>query len=371
MSCLRLPIKKNLCPLKSFCDPGLVNTCGPKPLVNPFTPRRIISTWRVNYLISNRTNQAAHLDTDLINSWGMVIYNNQLWVANGSTDKITNYDLFGNKLLGSIKVRDAVQKSSNPTGLVVNCSGSFMVSNGSLTKVAQFLTCTEHGTVHAYNPSLDPLNSYVVLNQKLTGEISIYRGLAIANGILYLANFFQGHIDVFDSAFNRLLGFHFIDGDTLDPIPLDYGPNNIVHIGCFLYVLWAKKNPSAAIHTLHGAGFGFISVFNLDGSFVRRFTSRGVLNSPWGMIPAPCEYGFPPGSFLVGNKGDGRINVFDCNGRYVGPLLNQSGLPVVIEGIIALCPHYTDFSEIFFTAALDENIDGLVGSMVVDANIEI
>jgi uncharacterized protein (TIGR03118 family) len=135
--------------------------------------------------------------------------------------------------------------------------------------------------------------------------------------------------------------------------------------------LWAKKNPLVTVDTLHGAGFGFISVFNLDGSFVRRFTSRGVLNAPWGMIPAPCECGFPPGSFLVGNKGDGRINVFDCNGRYVGPLLNQSGLPVVIEGLYALGPHYTDFSEIFFTATPDENVDGLVGSMVVDANIEI
>jgi hypothetical protein len=87
------------------------------------------------------------------------------------------------------------------------------------------------------------------------------------------------------------------------------------------------------------------------------------------MIPAPCECGFPPGSFLVGNNGDGRINIFDCNGRYVGPLLNQSGLPVVIEGLWGLAPHYTDFSEIFFTSAIDEDLDGLLGSLTRDQTI--
>jgi uncharacterized protein (TIGR03118 family) len=133
-----------------------------------------------------------------------------------------------------------------------------------------------------------------------------------------------------------------------------------------MYVLWARKDPNVTIHDLDGPGHGFISVFNLDGSFVRRFTSRGVLNSPWAMIPAPCECGFPPGSFLVGNNGDGRINVFDCNGRYVGPMLNMAGIPIKIEGLWGLAPHYTDFSEIFFASAPDENTDGLVGSIVRD-----
>jgi uncharacterized protein (TIGR03118 family) len=190
--------------------------------------------------------------------------------------------------------------------------------------------------------------------------------LALANNTLYLADFFQGHIDVFDFTFNRLSGFHFIDGDTSDPIPIDFTPNNIVHIGCYLYILYARRDPNITIHDLAGPGHGFISIFNLDGTFFRRFTSRGVLNSPWAMIPAPCECGFPPGSFLVGNNGDGRINVFDCNGRYVGPVLNSAGLPVIIEGLWGLAPHYTDFSEIFFTAAPDQNIDGLLGCLTRD-----
>jgi len=352
---------KDPCPLKSFCDPGLANTCGPRPIINPCAPRRSVTTWKVNYLVSNTINQAAHIDPDLINPWGIVLYNNQLWVSNGTTDSISNYDLFGNKLLGTISVRDSAHNSSFPTGIVVNCGGGFSVSNGSFTKSAQFLIATEHGTVHAYSPNVDPLFSYIVLNQQLTGQVSVYKGLAVANNVLYLADFFQNTIDVFDCNYIRLPGFHFIDGDSADPIPLDFAPNNIVHIGCFLYILYARKDPNVTVDDLDGPGHGFISVFNLDGSFVRRFTSRGVLNSPWAMIPAPCECGFPPGSFLVGNNGDGRINVFDCNGRYVGPLLGPAGLPIVIDGLWGLAPHYTDFSEIFFAAAADEDLDGLIG----------
>lgn len=361
---------KNPCPLKSFCDPSLANSCAARPIVNPSGPRRIVTTWRINYLISNRTQQASHVDPELINPWGIVIFNNQLWITNNGTDRITNYDLFGNRLLGSISVRDPYHNSTFPTGIAVNCNSGFNVSNGASTKSGVFITCTEHGTVHTYNPNIDPLNSFLVLNNQLSGVIVVYKGLAIANGVLYLADFYQGHIDVFDSGYSRLYGFHFIDGDSSDPIPLDFGPTNIVHIGCFLYVPWAKRDPTVTLQAIDGPGLGYISVFNLDGSFVRRFTSRGVLNNPWAIIPAPCECGFPPGSLLVSNHGDGRINVFDCNGRYVGPMLSQSGLPMTIEGLRGLAPHYADFNEIFWTAAHVENIEGLAGSMVKDQVIE-
>ncbi|AKI80430.1 hypothetical protein QJ850_gp269 [Acanthamoeba polyphaga mimivirus] len=357
---------KDPCPLKSFCDPGLSNTCNIQPFVNPFGPRRAVATWKVNYLISNRNVLAAHCDPDLINPWGIVIYNNQLWVVCNNTDSITNYDLFGNKLLGTISIRNASHNPSYPTGIAINCGGGFSISTGNISRGGLMLTCSEHGTCHSFNPVVDPLHSFIVLNQQITGEVSVYRGLCIANNTLYLADFFQRHIDVFDQNFNRLIGYPFVDNDGSDPIPLNYGPSNIVNIGCFLYVLWAKKDPNITLYAIDEPGAGYISVFNLDGSFVRRFTSRGVLNNPWGMIPAPAECGFPPGSFLVGNHGDGRINIFDCNGRYVGPVLAMTGLPLVIDGIRGLAPHYTDFSEIYFSAACDEMTDGLVGSLVKD-----
>lgn len=354
------------CPLRPYCDPSHRNAAGIQPLVNPFGPRRAVTTWKINYLISNRVNHASHTDPDLVNPWGIVIFNNQLWIVNSGTDTVTNYDLFGNKLLGSISVRSAAQNSSHPTGIAINCGSGFTTTNTFVTKSGLILICSEHGTVHSYNPQVDPLVAFVVLNQQLTGQIGVHRGLALANNVLYCGDFYQNEIDVYDSNYNRLYGFHFIDGDSSDPIPIDYAPSNIVNIGCLLYIVYAKKDPNVPLQAIDGAGNGYISVFNLDGSFVRRFTSRGVLNNPWGMIPAPCECGFPPGSFLVCNRGDGRINVFDCNGRYVGPMLNQSGLPIVIDGIRGMAPHYIDFNEIYFTSSDDENTDGLAGSIVKD-----
>lgn len=345
---------------------GPTNPWESSPIVYPFSRVRAVTTWKKNYLVSNLRSTAAHIDLNLVNPWGIVIYNNQLFVANGTTDTITNYDLFGNKILGAVSIRDATHNSDFPTGIAINCGGGFAVSNGIISKSSLLVTATEHGTVHAYNPTVDPVSGYIVLNGQLTGIVNVYKGLAIANDVLYLANFFQGVIDVFDANYNRLVGFHFIDGDSVDPIPLDFGPNNIVHIGCFLYVLYARKDPNVTVNDLDGPGHGYISVFNLDGSWVKRFTSRGVLNSPWAMIPAPCECGFPPNSFLVGNNGDGRINVFDCSGRYVGPMLNQNGLPLFIDGLWGLAPFYTGTTEIFFTSAADENVDGLVGSITKD-----
>ena len=339
--------------------------CIPPPIPG-VGPRRVVTLWKKNYLVSNRINLAAHLDEDLVNPWGIVIYNGQLWVINGTTDTITNYDLFGNKLLGSVTLRDSAHNASHPTGIAINCGVGFSVSSGVQTRPSLIVTATEHGTVHGYNATVDQINSYMILNQQLTGDVTVYKGLTITNNTLYLADFFGRKIDVFSSDYVRLIGFNFIDGDTSDPIPQDFAPNNIVHIGCFLYILWGRKDPNITIHGLREPGAGYISVFNLDGSFVRRFTSRGVLSLPWAMIPAPLECGFPPGSFWVGNHGDGRINAFDCNGRYIGPVLNQNGIPLLIEGLWGLAPNYTNFAEIFFTSAPDENVDGLLGSIVKD-----
>jgi uncharacterized protein (TIGR03118 family) len=328
--------------------------------------KQCVTTWRINYLVSNKHNVAAHVDPRLINPWGIVIYNNQLWVVNNTSDVMTNYDLLGNRILTPISLRHPDHKSDYPTGIVINVNGSFTIPNGSNTKPATFLIATEKSTLLGYNPNIDQNKSFMLLNKLIDGEIAVYRGIAIVNNTLLLANFFGGSIDVFTSEYQRIVNYEFIDRFELDPIPEDYGPNNIVNIGCFIYVLWAKKNPNVPLRDIPGPGNGFVSVFDLNGSFVRRFTSRGVLNSPWAMIPAPLESGFPEGSFLIGNNGDGRINVFDFEGGYIGPMLNQAGLPIVIEGLWGLAPYYTDFNQIFFTASNDQTSDGLVGSLVRD-----
>jgi uncharacterized protein (TIGR03118 family) len=92
-----------------------------------------------------------------------------------------------------------------------------------------------------------------------------------------------------------------------------------------LYVTYAKKNSQTGEEET-GNGKGYINVFNPDGSFVKRFASGGKLNAPWGMVKAPAGF-WGSGSqltnmILVGNFGNGQINVFDENGNSMG-LCNQ------------------------------------------------
>jgi uncharacterized protein (TIGR03118 family) len=208
-----------------------------------------------------------------------------------------------------------------------------------------------------------------VLNQKLTGFVHCYKGIAVNAGLMYLPDFFRGNIDVFNRDYEPQQGFFFKDADMSDPIPEDYGPNNIVSIGANMYVLWSRRDPAVPLHSYEGVGHGYISVFEPNGRFISRFASRGVLNDPWAMIPAPMECGFPPGSFLVGNHGDGRIHVFDSHGNLIGPMIGQSGLPVQIEGLRGLAPNYCNINRIYFTAAPNPLTDGVVGVLTPDQNI--
>lgn len=375
------PPPKNPCPLKSFCDPSLMNTCKQTPIVDQCTPRRAVTTWKINYLVSNNPNDAAHVDEELVHPRGIVVYQNQLWVANTMSDKITNYDLFGNQLLGPIQMRWNRNISSFPSGLVVNCSGDFSFTGFSFgtvgatgaTRPAVILSPTKTGDVVAFNPNLDPQRAYVVINYKKRSAFAVYTGIAVVGNIMYLADFLNGHIDIYGTDYNRIgaPGRTFVDNYSLDPIPLDFRPFNIVYIEPYMYVLYAKADPSLPVTEQTGAGNGYISIFTREGAFVRRFYSRGVLNAPWSIIPAPNECGIPPGSFLVNNIGDGRINLFDCDGNYLGPLLNQSGVPLYISGIQSIAPHYTDFNEIFFTASDDVQYRGVLGSIVKDQVIYV
>ena len=69
-----------------------------------------------------------------------------------------------------------------------------------------------------------------------------------------------------------------------------FSPFNIQAIDGKLYVLYAKVDPADRDEEI-APGLGYVSVFNPDGSFVKRFASRGRLNAPWGIAKAPARFG--------------------------------------------------------------------------------
>ncbi|MGZ5003426.1 MAG: TIGR03118 family protein, partial [Chthoniobacterales bacterium] len=117
-----------------------------------------------------------------------------------------------------------------------------------------------------------------------------------------------------------------------------------------------------------GAGHGFIDVFDLNGVFQRRLVSGGPLDSPWGLALAPSGFGSFAGDLLVGNFGDGRINIFDSlTGAFIDQLRDTNGNPIAIDGLWALVAGNNgigfDPSSIYFTAGSGDEMHGLFGRL--------
>ena len=62
---------------------------------------------------------------------------------------------------------------------------------------------------------------------------------------------------------------------------------------------------------------------------------EALLILPSGIAAVEATQGFGPigNAILVGNFGDGRINVFDSEGRFFGHLNDDTGHPIEIDGL--------------------------------------
>jgi len=303
---------------------------------------------------------ATNTDPNLINSWGIVIVNNQIWVADNGTGKITTYGLTGNILSPVVTVPPAIGITGSPDGIVYNGTAGYVFTSGSNTGPAMFLVSTEDGTVAAYSPTVNPTNAITVINNNASG--TVYKGLAITSSNLYIADFFGAKIDTYSNTFvlQSPVNFPFSDPS----IPAGFAPFNIVFISGLLYVLYAKQD-GAKHDDVAGPGNGFINIFNTNGVLLKRFASQGPLNSPWGMIPAPCSCEFPQGSFLVGNFGDGFINVFSSFGAWLGRVKDINGFDINIPGLWGLAsnPAFSTPNIVYFASGPNAEANGLVGSL--------
>src|SRR6185312_16362064 len=109
-----------------------------------------------------------------------------------------------------------------------------------------------------------------------------------------------------------------------------------------------------------------------DGTMLRRVVSPGgELNSPWGMVVAPPNFGIFSRALLVGNFGDGRINAYDLlTGKWLGNFTDSQGNTLFISGLWGLTfekeevpGNECSFSaqRLYFTAGPNDESDGLLG----------
>ncbi len=229
-----------------------------------------------------------------------------------------------------------------------------------------FIFDTEDGTISGWNPNFtDRSHAVLAVDRSNVGKGAVYKGLAIGSNssgtFIFATNFRFGTVEMFDSSFKLVRSF------TDHLLPQSYAPFGIQNIGGNLYVTFAKQN--AAKHDdVAGPGHGFVDVFDTNGNLLRRLIAHGSLNSPWGLALAPANFGQFSNDLLVGNFGDGHINVFDPNtGAALGSLQIGGVIPIQIDGLWSLQfgndAAAGPSNELFFTAGIDGEAHGLFGDI--------
>jgi uncharacterized protein (TIGR03118 family) len=319
-------------------------------------------------LVSDLSGQAQYVDSHLVNPWGLVPGGTGVfWVSNNGTGTSTLYDPNGvmHPLVVTIP-------GGAPTGIVVTspADSAFVAMKGDSAGRAVFIYATEHGTIDAWSPVFDPTMAL----QMATVQGAEYKGLALGGMSpgapqLYAANFTQMRIDVFDRHFVPVtLG----SGAFTDPnLPAGFGPFNVANLGGQLFVAYAEVDTSSG-DEVKGAGLGYVDVYDMNGTLLRRFASSGTLNAPWGLAWAPASFGGFGGSVLVGNFGDGTIHAYALgNGSLQGALADTLGHPIMIDGLWGIsfgapAAGATVAHRLYFAAGLQDEAHGLFGYLAVD-----
>ncbi|MEO6940711.1 MAG: hypothetical protein ABI444_11350, partial [Candidatus Kapaibacterium sp.] len=174
-------------------------------------------------LSSDNASLGGTVDANLKNSWGLLFVPNSaiFYVANNHSGVLTQYDTLGGVKSLVITAPSHTGTTGGPvTGLAFNPgsqtgSSDFTIPNNG---AAQFIAATEDGIILAGNTTT-ALTAIKVADRNAT---SIFKGLAISNSTLLVANFKGQTVDKFDNTFK----FQTSVG-TSTGIPPGYAPFNI------------------------------------------------------------------------------------------------------------------------------------------------
>ncbi|HEX8441522.1 TIGR03118 family protein [Archangium sp.] len=320
-------------------------------------------------LVADRPGFAEHVDPNLVNGVG-VSFNlvGNVWVSANGTGTSTLYDGDGvpEELVVAIPTAPGGTGTGSPTGVVFSVSGDFVVTSAGRSGPSRFIFATEDGTLSGWAPGVDLTHAILTVDNSSRG--AVYKGLALAgNGTgfhLYATDFRNGRIDVFDGTFKPVT----LAGSFSDPtLPAGFAPFGIQNVNGNIYVTYAKQNATRD-EAVTGKGLGYVNIFDTNGRLIRRLASRSKLNAPWGLALAPASFGKFGGKLLVGNFGDGIINVYDpLNGHCEGRLERPDGTTVKIDGLWGLSFGNGVLNQptetLFFAAGPEKETHGLYGRL--------
>ncbi|WP_263383149.1 TIGR03118 family protein [Granulicella arctica] len=369
-----------------------------------FASAQTPGTFQVTNLLSDGSVPALTTDPNFLNPWGVSI-GKDFWINTqatgldyvalipGATSTITAPQIpftVGIPAAGGVKTT-----TGTPTGTVFYAGKSFLLPNGA---PPSFLFSTLDGTVSGWNIGLGTKGSVAQVAIDNSAANAVYTDMALltnATGTFLLtANFGQGaDVEVYDSSYKAAK----LAGSFTDPnVPAGYAPYSVHSIGSQVFVTYMlrtavstttpvtggpapylvspKASNGVAYQQTLGAGNGFLDVFDNNGNFVARAVDTGGnLNSPWGVAIAPATFGVFGGDLLVGNFGDGHINVYDPKTfAFLGQMTDGTGKSISYPGMWELVfgtgtAGYGDVNTLFFSAGLNNEKDGLFASITNNA----
>ena len=316
---------------------------------------------------------APTVDPALINPWDFANSSSGPWViANtggpgaGAPGTATVYNGAGKSKMMTVSIPQGSGPPYGPTGAVYVGGAGFKLPGGD--SPAQYVCDNLDGSLSGWTPQLS--SAVPVVPGRAGGNLAAYTGLEVGTldgkSYLYAVNNITGAIDIYDTHFQKTA----LTGSFVDPGPNPDGllPFNIQNLDGHMWVTYALPGPPASGAPL---GSGFVSEFTLDGVFMRRFATGGMLSSPWGIAIAPANFGKFSNAVLIGNFNDGPtesfITAYDLtSGAYLGTL-KQGGKPIVLPGLWALQfgngGNGGSTSHLYFTAGIGQENHGLFGEI--------
>lgn len=278
--------------------------------------------YQVTNLVSDVGGVGHFVDTNLHGAWGVARSGTSPWWVNSTFGGVSL--LFnGAGQPQPLVVTIPPTNGAIATGIVFHGTPGFEAEPG---KPSVFIFVTLNGTISGWNPT-QTNRTLAILKVNNSGHAQ-YSGATIAqlNGVehLYVANFGQGRIDVFDSHFQPVT---LVDGAFTDgAISSSFSVFNVQLINHALIVTFAPKD----VFGNGGApGLGFVDVFLPDGRLVQRLKHGFWMNAPWGVALAPNNFGKLSDRLLIGMFGSGQIATFDTDhGNFHGLMQASEDVPI-------------------------------------------
>jgi uncharacterized protein (TIGR03118 family) len=294
------------------------------------------ASYQQTNLVSNTLHTAAHFQRSLVTPWGIAVSPAGFGIVNNGIGSFATYDATGDQLSLAVRVAGPPQLAANPgpSAIVYNPTGTFIPRDSGLP--SPFLFATVDGTISGqYADTNGNILETTLLAVDQSTHGAVYTGLAILTPnccapFLAVANFKGAFVETYTDFFAPLgIPGAFIDKN----LPAGYAPFKLQVIGGEVFVTYALQN-AARNGPVAGPGNGIVDIYELDGSFVRRFVSNGQLNAPWGIAKASAQFGPFSNDILIANFGDGTINAFNpITGAFVGKIKNAAGSAIVNPGL--------------------------------------